>query len=84
MANQGRIHQGLAEQNEEVESGNISDVHVATFGSNMAVAQYKFSYDADIKGTHRARAVICSSDTWVNESGNWKSAAAHCSLVQGK
>jgi hypothetical protein len=64
-------------------SGNISDVHVATFGSNMAVAHYKFTYDADIKGTHRARAVICS-DTWVNESGNWKSAATHCSLVQGK
>jgi len=38
--------------------------------------------NAEIKGTHRARAVICSN-TWVNESGNWKSAATHCSLVQG-
>lgn len=64
-------------------SGNISDVHVATFGSNTAVAHYKFTYDAEINGTHRARSVICS-DTWVNDSGNWKSAATHCSLVQGK
>jgi len=64
-------------------SGNISDVHVATFGSNTAVAHYKFTYDADISGTHRARSVICS-DTWVNDSGTWKSASTHCSLVQGK
>ncbi|MBV8476899.1 MAG: nuclear transport factor 2 family protein [Acidobacteria bacterium] len=64
-------------------SGDISDVQVATFGSNTAVAHYKFTYDAEIGGTHRARTVICS-DTWVNDSGTWKSAATHCSPVERK
>jgi Domain of unknown function (DUF4440) len=64
-------------------SGNISEVQVATFGPSTAVAHYKFTYDADISGKHRARTVICS-DTWVNDSGTWKSASTHCSLVQGK
>jgi len=64
-------------------SGNISDVQVATFGSNTAVSHYTFTYDAELKGTHRARTVICS-DTWVNDSGTWKTASTHCSLVKGK
>jgi hypothetical protein len=64
-------------------SGNISDVNVATFGANAAVAHYKFTYDADISGKHRARTVICS-DTWVNDSGTWKSASTHCSPVEQK
>lgn len=73
----------LQDKKNRWKSGNISDVHVATFGANTAVAHYKFTYDADIGGTHRARSVICS-DTWVNDSGTWKSASTHCSLVQGK
>ena len=64
-------------------SGNISDVQVATFGSNTAVSHYTFTYDAELKGTHRARTVICS-DTWVNDSGTWKTASTHCALVKGK
>ena len=64
-------------------NGNISDVNVATFGASTAVAHYKFTYDATFNGTHRARSVICS-DTWVNESGTWKSAANHCSVSEGK
>lgn len=64
-------------------SGNISDVHVATFGSTTAVVHYRFTYDAMFKGTHRARSVICS-DTWVNDSGAWKSASNHCSVSAGK
>src|ERR1700730_2247418 len=64
-------------------SGNISDVQVATFGSNTAVSHYTFTYDAELKGTQRARTVICS-DTWVNDSGTWKTASTHCSLVKGK
>jgi hypothetical protein len=63
-------------------SGNISDMHVSTFGSNTAVAHYKFTYDATFNGTRRARSVICS-DTWVNDSGTWKSAATHCSVAEG-
>lgn len=65
------------------ESGTISDLHVATFGSTTAIAHYKFTYDAMFNKTHRARSVICS-DTWVNESGRWKSAANHCSASEGK
>jgi Domain of unknown function (DUF4440) len=64
-------------------SGNISEVKVATFGSNTAVSHYTFTYDAELRGTHRARTVICS-DTWINDSGTWKTAATHCSMVKGK
>jgi hypothetical protein len=64
-------------------SGNISEVQVATFGSNIAVSHYTFTYDAELRGTHRARTVICS-DTWINDSGSWKTAATHCSMVKGK
>jgi hypothetical protein len=64
-------------------SGEISDLQVATFGPNTAVSHYTFTYEADLKGTHRARTVICS-DTWVNDSGTWKTASTHCSLVKGK
>ena len=64
-------------------SGNVSDVKVATFGPNAAVSHYTFTYDAELQGKHRARTVICS-DTWVNDSGTWKTASTHCSLVKGQ
>jgi len=64
-------------------SGKISDLQVATYGPSTAVSRYKFTYDADFNGTHRARSVLCS-DTWVNDSGTWKSAATHCSVANGK
>jgi hypothetical protein len=64
-------------------SGNISDVKVATFGPNTAVSHYTFTYDAELQGKHRARTVICS-DTWLNDSGTWKTASTHCSLVKGE
>jgi hypothetical protein len=64
-------------------SANISDVHVATFGSTTAVTHYTFTYDATFNGTHRARPVICS-DTWVNDSDTWKLAATHCSVSEAK
>ena len=63
-------------------SGTISDVKVATFGSDTAISHYTFTYDAEFKGTHRARTVICS-DTWVKDSGTWKTASTHCTLVKG-
>jgi hypothetical protein len=62
--------------------GAISDVKVATFGHDTAVAHYKFTYDATFNGTHRARTVICS-DTWISQSGAWKLASNHCSHVEG-
>lgn len=64
-------------------SGNVSDVKVATFGPNLAVSHYTFTYDAELQGKHRARTVICS-DTWINDSGTWKTASTHCSMVKGK
>ncbi len=63
--------------------GEVSDVKVATFGPNTAVARYKYTYDGTINGTHRARTVICS-DTWLSESGEWKLASTHCSHIEGK
>jgi hypothetical protein len=63
--------------------GEISDVKVASFGPDTAIAHYKFTYDATFNGTHRARTVICS-DTWLNQSGGWKLASSHCSHVEGK
>ena len=64
-------------------SGKISDVKVATFGPNTAVSHYTFTYDAELQGKHRARTVICS-DTGLNDSGTWKTASTHCSLVKGE
>ena len=81
--NKNEFIKELQDKKNKWRSGNISDVNVATFGANTAVAHYKFTYDADIGGTHRARSVICS-DTWVNDSGTWKSASTHCSLIEGK
>lgn len=63
--------------------GDVSDMKVATFDQNVAIAHYKFTYDATMNGTHRARSVICS-DTWINQSGAWKIASNHCSHVEGK
>jgi hypothetical protein len=64
-------------------SGSLSDVQVATFGPNTAVSHYSYTYDATFNGTHRARTVLCS-DTWVNDSGTWKTASTHCSVAHGK
>ena len=72
----------LQNKSNKWKSGNISDVKVATVGSNMAVSRYKFTYDAELRGKHRARTVICT-DTWLNDSGTWKTAATHCSMVEG-
>jgi hypothetical protein len=72
----------LQDKTNKWKSGNVSDVKVATFGANTAVSHYKFTYDAELRGKHRARTVICS-DTWVNDSGTWKTAATHCSMVEG-
>jgi hypothetical protein len=72
----------LQDKTNKWKSGNVSDVKVATFGANTAVSHYKFTYDAELRGKHRARTVICS-DTWVNDSGTWKTASTHCSMVEG-
>lgn len=73
----------LQNKSTQWKSGSLSDVQVATFGPNVAVSHYSYTYDATFKGTHRARTVLCS-DTWVNESGTWKTASTHCSVANGK
>ena len=73
----------LQKKTNKWKSGNISEVKVATFGPNAAVSHYTFTYDAELQGKHRARTVICS-DTWVNDSGTWKTASTHCSMVKGE
>src|ERR1700745_48688 len=67
----------------ETKDDFIKDLQIATFGPNTAVSHYTFTYDAELRGTHRARTVICS-DTWINDSGTWKTAATHCSMLKGK
>ena len=69
-------------RSEKYTKGETSDLKVVTFGPDVAVARYKFTYDATFNGTHRARSVICS-DTWMNQSGTWKLIADHCSHVEG-
>jgi hypothetical protein len=76
------ILKGMEDKAVKWKSNEISDVHVVTFGSNVAVSHYKMTYDAEMNGTHRARTILCS-DTWIDESGTWKTAASHCSLVKG-
>jgi Domain of unknown function (DUF4440) len=73
----------LEKKGDKWKSGEMSDLEVVAFGDSTAVSHYKFTYDAEIGGTHRARTVICS-DTWVNDSGTWKTASTHCSMVKGK
>ncbi len=70
------------EKANKVSKGEISEMKVAMFGPKIAVAHYKFTYDATFNGTHRARAVICS-DTWISQTDTWKLASNHCSHVEG-
>ncbi|MBS0366898.1 MAG: nuclear transport factor 2 family protein [Proteobacteria bacterium] len=70
------------EKANKIAKGEISDMKVATYGANVAVARYKFTYDGTFGATHRARTVICSN-TWVEEGGAWKLASNHCSHVEG-
>jgi Domain of unknown function (DUF4440) len=76
------VLKGMENKTVKWKSAEISDVHVATFGSNVAVSHYTMTYDAEFNGTHRARTILCS-DTWIDDSGTWKTAASHCSLVKG-
>jgi hypothetical protein len=83
LADEGGLPKGPRNKTSKWKSGNISDLKVAIFGANIAVLHYTFTYDAELQGKHRARSVICS-DTWVNDSGAWKAASTHCSMVKGE
>ncbi|MGA2184091.1 MAG: nuclear transport factor 2 family protein [Bryobacteraceae bacterium] len=62
-------------QHNKTNSENISELKVRDYG-NTAVATYKTTYDAIVKGEHRARTVI-STDTFVKMHGEWKQIASH-------
>jgi hypothetical protein len=82
-ATKAETMKGVQDKSIKFNKGEISDVKVATFDPNLAIAHYKFTYDATFNSTHRARTVICS-DTWISQSGAWKIASSHCSHVEGK
>jgi hypothetical protein len=67
-------------QNNKTNSEKISELKVHVYG-NTAVATYKDTYDAMLKGEHRARTVI-GTDTFVKLGGEWKQVASHASTTK--
>ena len=61
-------------------SEKMSDLKVRIYG-NTAVATYKDTYDAMLKGEHRARTVI-GTDTFVKMGSEWKQVASHASQAK--
>jgi hypothetical protein len=61
-------------------SMTMSDLKVQGYG-NVGIARYSMTYDDLHNGEHRARTIICT-DTWMMQSGAWKSLASHCSQIQ--
>jgi hypothetical protein len=64
-------------KNNKTISESISELKVRVYG-DVAIANYKQTYDALIKGQHYARTVI-STDTFLRQNGAWKQVAAHSS-----
>jgi ketosteroid isomerase-like protein len=64
-------------KNNKMNSESISDLKVRVHG-DVAIATYKNTYDALIKGQHYARTVL-STDTFLRENGTWKQLAGHSS-----
>jgi hypothetical protein len=67
-------------QHNKMNSEAISELKVRVYG-NTAVATYKDTYDAMLKGEHRARMVI-GTDTFVKIGGDWKQVASHASTTK--
>ena len=59
----------------------ISDLKVRVYGSSVAVATYKDTYDGMFMGKPRARTVI-STDTFMKMGGDWKQVASHASQTK--
>ena len=53
-------------------SGDISDVQVATFGSNTAVSHYMFTYNAELQGTHRGYGLTPAATPGAERFRTWK------------
>jgi len=69
--------------NNKTNKREISDLKVRVYGENTAIAIFRESYDLIIKGEHRTRKIL-TTDTWVNENGNWKLVASHSSQADQK
>jgi ketosteroid isomerase-like protein len=65
--------------NNKMTSEQISDLKVRVYG-DTAIATYKDSYDAMMRGEHRVKTVI-STDTFVRQHGVWKLVAGHSSVA---
>jgi len=61
--------------NNKMSSETISDLKVRVYG-DTAIATYKDSYDAMIRGEHRVKTVL-TTDTFANQHGSWKEVASH-------
>ena len=66
--------------NNKMNSEEISDLKVRIYGDNTAIATYTSTYDAMIRGEHRAKTVL-STDTFVLQNGTWKEVAGHSSVA---
>ena len=64
-------------KNNKTNSESVSELKVRVHG-DVAIATYKSTYDALIKGQHYARTVI-STDTFQRQNGAWKLIAGHSS-----
>ena len=65
--------------NNKMTSEQISDLKVRVYG-DTAIATYKDSYDAMMRGEHRVKTVL-STDTFVRQHGVWKEVASHSSVA---
>ena len=65
--------------NNKMNREQISDLKVRVYG-DTAIATYKDSYDAMIRGEHRVKTVI-STDTFARQHGVWKQVASHSSVA---
>ena len=66
--------------NNKMNSEEISGLQVRVYDNNTAIATYTTTYDALIRGEHRAKTVL-STDTFVRQSGLWKEVAGHSSVA---
>ena len=66
--------------NNKMNSEEISDLKVRVYDNNTAIATYTSTYDAMIRGEHRAKTVL-STDTFVLQNGTWKEVAGHRSVA---
>jgi hypothetical protein len=67
--------------NNKMNSEEISDLKVRVYDNNTAIATYTSTYDAMIRGEHRAKTVL-STDTFVLQNGTWKEVAGHSSVAK--